>query len=184
MNTISEQLTTCGDYPTEAAAWSAFDAIAERHIEVFSVFKEVEGWYIHPRIGTEIRRPRIDRILVPKQKLVDAGWTHGPIGIEGKPSGQKAGPAICQAMDYGRAVFLIESGCRPRIALEWIFLWPVEGAFCDIASIMIQHRIGCVHATPTGDLVFSAGGYTAMRIRADGGVFARELLAGRRVGAR
>lgn len=181
---LHEQLFTSTGYATEDDAKAAFDVIVERHPDVFGVFKEVTGWYLQPRFNSESRTPRIDRILVPKPRLIEAGWTHGPIGVECKCSGKKTGPAICQCMDYGRAVFRIDSGCRPRIALEWIFLWPVEGTGGDIESVMLQHRIGRVSVNHRGDLVFAAGGYRAISVGKDGSLFARELKMGRKVGTR
>lgn len=181
---LHEQLHTAGEFTTEAESLAAFDRLVGRHPDLFSSFPEVRGWYTQPRLNTVERTPRIDRILVPRARLVEAGWTHGPIGVEAKSSGRKAGPAIAQILDYGRAVFLIESGCWPRIMLEWIFLWPAVKAGGDLASIMTQHRIGLVHAAHDGSLIFTTDSTTAIKVAPNGAVTARELAAGRKAGTR
>jgi hypothetical protein len=78
------------------------------------MYAEVEGEYVQPRIETEQKDARIDRILIPQPKAVAAGWTGGIIGIEGKRSGAKAGKLVCQAIDYTRCVFKL-NGPLPNI---------------------------------------------------------------------
>ena len=54
---------------------------------------------VQPRPGQVQRTVRIDRVLLPKLKLVTAGWTHGAIGIEAKRSGEKIGQPLAQMAD-------------------------------------------------------------------------------------
>ncbi|HUT13281.1 MAG TPA: hypothetical protein VMY42_22530, partial [Thermoguttaceae bacterium] len=129
--------------------------------------------------------PRIDRLLVPRAPLVEAGWTHGIIGVEGKTSGMKAGRAICQTLDYSRAVFTLdERYVFARVMLEWLFVWPLDDIKGDVASIMVQNRIGHVSINSQGDMVFGTGGTTAIRLGRDGTVFARTMAAGKKAGSR
>ncbi len=99
---ISETLLTTGDYATETEAWAAFDVEIEKHSNLFLMEREIEGTYIQARPGTPPKDERIDRILIPRPTLLAAGWVHGPIGVECKHSGKKAGPAIAQAMGRKR----------------------------------------------------------------------------------
>jgi len=121
---------------------SVFDRIVMAS-GLFKAYSEVDGFFLHPRPNTQAnfgRQPRIDRILVPSQKLFSAGWTNGVIGVEGKSKHAKAGHAICQCLDYARAAFNIKGGIL--VVPSWIFLFPAEHDGCDIGSIMTQNRIG------------------------------------------
>jgi len=182
--TVSQQILTCGDYGTEEEGWADFDRLIELHPDVFKVAREVSGWYVSQRMNTQAKTPRIDRILFPRKRLVEAGWTHGPIGVEGKTSKKKAGPAISQAMDYSRAVFQSPFGCHSRIMLEWVFVWPIREVKGAIASIMMQNRIGHVFARDDGTLVFKADQTTAIKLLPSGAIYATELPMGRKVGSR
>lgn len=185
MNTTSEKLTTCGNYQTEANAWAAFDELVARHPDLLHAYPEVSGTYLCQRVNVQSNKaPRIDRVLVPQRRLCEAGWTHGPFGVEGKASGMSAGPAICQLLDYSNAAFSIKAPPYPRLVLEWLFLFPCERPYCEIESIMANHRLGVARVTPDGRLVFSAGGIRGIEISPDGAVFARELPMGRKVGSR
>ncbi len=102
MSVITEALSTFGDFQDEPASMAAFDDIAEKS-GAFTIYREVWGEYLQPRFGTECtteeKACRIDRVLVPTKKLIAAGWKNsGAIGVEGKKSGKKAGPLICQAL--------------------------------------------------------------------------------------
>jgi hypothetical protein len=72
---------------------------------LFQVCREVRGQYVQPRYRAEEKQPRIDRLLIPKMRLIQAGWEYGVVGIECKCSGKKLGPIVAQCLDYGRAVF-------------------------------------------------------------------------------
>lgn len=182
--TISERLTTCGDYAVESDAEAALDAVLARHERNVLVFREVEGHYIQPRLSTPAKTPRIDRILLPRPPVVAAGWKAGPVGIEVKKSGTKAGPALAQCMDYSRAAFILpdRASCC-RVLLEWTFIFPVKDILCDIASITVQNRIGNAFLR-NGDLNLYVGGATALIFRTDGSFFVRQPQCGDKVGCR
>lgn len=141
---IHEQAFTDGEGGCEAEVWRDFDEVFRLHERWFRVLPEVTGWYVGPRPHILPKQPRIDRILLPSRELMAAGWRLGPVGVECKRKGEKIGPAICQALDYSHAVFPISGGCT--VALEWIFIWPIDKVTGDIASIMSQNRIGCARS--------------------------------------
>ena len=95
-------------YATESLAAAAFDS-AIATTDLFTPYAEVPGTLIQPRPGQIDKSVRIDRLLIPKQRLLDMGWTHGIIGVELKRSDIKLGPPIAQAMDYSRSVWIIPS---------------------------------------------------------------------------
>lgn len=178
-----EKVLTAGEFATEEEAWTSFDDAVERFPEVFALHREVRGYYVQPRLLTSGGdTPRIGRILTPRRKLLDAGWTHGPIGVECKTSGKKLGPVIAQAQDYSRAVFCLPHGYN--VMLEWIFIWPMEQSTGDIASTMAQHRIGHVCGNRWAPLRFGVAGQTAINVGWDGEVVAKELKMGRKRGSR
>ena len=117
----------------------------DRRIErtgCFWIDREVRGEILQPRIGTERRSVRIDRILTPTSRLVNAGWTRGPIGIEGKRCEVALGKAVSQVLDYMRSAFLIATG--HQVIIEWAFLFPFKVQSGDIGIVMLEHRIGTI----------------------------------------
>lgn len=187
MNATNEtKLLTSGDFVDEPAAWAAFDEIVDR-CGAFTVYREVVGEYVQPRIETQDKGARIDRILIPSQKLIEAGWKRGgAIGVEGKKSGNKSGPLICQAMDYSRCAFGIKKKTGELIAdimLRWVFVYPAEGAFGDLASVMGNNRIGTCWIY-RGGVVFGCNGTNAIRVEATGIVYAKDLPMGSKRGSR
>jgi hypothetical protein len=108
----------------------------------FMIYRQVRGSYLQPKLGQELKSPRIDRILVPKPQLIQQGWRHGPIGIECKKSGENIGRSIAQLLDYGRAAWLIEPTKGLWIMCQWLFLWPTPKTSGVLASILAQHRVG------------------------------------------
>jgi len=175
---------TVGNYAIEADACKAFDQFVEQVPHLFGAYAEVEGYYLNRRVGVALSEPRIDRILIPKGPVVEAGWTHGPIGVEIKKSGIKAGRAVSQSLDYLNAAFRIEAGFRPRLILESCFIFPLDSTSGMAGSIMAQHRVGCAHFNHRGSLVFTVGGMRAIEVYSSGNVFARELPMGRKAGSR
>jgi hypothetical protein len=131
---------TVGDYQTEQEACSAFDEAALRS-GAFKLWKEVPGEMIHPLPGNgEKQRYRIDRVLVPTEKLVDAGWTKGLIGVEIKKSDVKAGPPLSQSLDYLRCAWT--GPLWIRFMIGYVFLFPMEKTQGTIASLMAQNHFG------------------------------------------
>ena len=182
-------LYTCGDWETENHSTAALDSILTE-LGHFIIYREVEGYYLQPRLGQDLKRPRIDRILVPKPHLIEAGWHHGPIGIECKRSGAKVGPAMSQLLDYSRAAWLVEPTKGIWIVVQWLFLWPLEYLHGPLASIQAQHRVGS--ATPNTStynrsvaLTLSTGTMPAVGIfHHDGTVHVGPGLNGRKAGSR
>lgn len=158
---------TEGEFATEEAAWSFFDEWISRS-EGFRVYREVEGRYVVSRPFSVQKSPRIDRVLVPTKKLVDAGWRYGPIGVEGKRSGHKVGKLILQALDYSWATFEIMPGFH--MWLESVFVYPLEMPIGDIASLMTQNRIGCIRTRPGSKrcpITFQMGGTNVIELLLD-----------------
>lgn len=165
----------------EALALADFD----RRIEetgCFRLYREVEGEIFHPRLGVDKRSVRIDRILSPTVKLMDAGWTCGPIGIEGKRPAEKIGKPISQLLDYLRSVFELPGGYR--VVLEWGFLYPFEAVVGDLQSVMTQHRIGVVGIRGGRRVVFDVGGRNVISIDADNVPAVNPSPAGGKAGCR
>ena len=130
---------TSGNYQTEKDACDAFDSAIEQS-EAFRMWKEVAGEMIHPLPNNETQSYRIDRILVPMDKLLKAGWTKGLIGVEIKKSGIKAGPPLSQSLDYLRCAWTAPKGIR--VLLSYIFLFPLAKCHGTVASFMAQNHFG------------------------------------------
>ena len=140
MESPNETQLTCGSYGYEKDAEAAFDAVAEQS-GLFTIYKEVPGVFIQPPAFKNHKgKLRLDRVLIPKPKLRDAGWTQGVIGVEIKRSGQKIGPFISQMLDYMRCVWISPIGVK--VILDYCFLFPAEKTHNEIASILAQNRIG------------------------------------------
>jgi hypothetical protein len=142
---LDDALSTIGDWGTEPLACQAFDQLVADQ-EHFKVYREVAGRLVAPSWGCDQIGMRIDRVLVPRAPAIEGGWTAGCIGVEIKKSGTKAGPAICQSMDYMRTAFRLPES-RVVVMLGACFIWPAPKPFCDIASVMAQHRIGVAYPT-------------------------------------
>lgn len=177
---------TFGDWLTERESAAAFDAVVDT--DLFDVHREVPGRLVQPRPDQVDKGLRIDRLLVPTGKLVDAGWQHGAVGVEIKRSGISIGPPIAQAMDYSRAVWDVDFG-GIQVWLGYVFIWPMPKQSGVTASILAQHRIGSAtssaHAYPSAPrLQFKSGETPILRVYADGSVDVGEGRAGRRTGTR
>jgi hypothetical protein len=174
---------TVGDFSTEAEAWAEFDRLVLA-TGAFTLYREVEGDYVQPRPGTELKAARIDRVLVPKLAMVKAGWDGGIIGVEGKRSGEKLGRLINQAIDYTRCVFRL-NGDIPNILVmpRWVFIYPCERVHGDLESIMTQNRIGTCGSGRSG-LWFQCSAVHALEIQQTGGVTARPINMGNKRGSR
>jgi hypothetical protein len=133
---------TAGTFATESEAAEYLDQLLESAADLFAVSREVDGVLLARRPGQEKIGVRIDRILYPKRKLLDAGWLSGVVGIEIKKSGRPAGPMVAQAEDYMQSAFTFSSGVS--VVLNSVFLWPRFQASGIAASILAQRRIGFV----------------------------------------
>jgi hypothetical protein len=176
-------LTTAGTFETEPAAWAHFDELVAAN-GAFRMHREVCGEYIQPRVSTEDKTARVDRLLIPLRPAIDAGWMHGAIVVEGKKSGHGVGKLITQALDYSRCVWRLSEGVPGLlIATTWTFVYPVERIVGDFESVMVQNRVGYCMAERRR-VVFGVGGTNGLVLWDDGTVAVKPLLAGRKRGSR
>lgn len=179
---IAGTVLTSGEFLTEGSAWDTFDWFVEKS-QAFRLLKEVPGFYVQPRPGTEVKGARIDRVLIPLQKAIDAGWVHGAIGVEGKKSGHKMGPLIVQAMDYSRCVFELERPPGLLVMMQWVFIYPGEIMVGELMSIVANSRIGTCSIS-NSRLIFGCSGYHGLVIDSSGAVTAKALPMGNKRGSR
>lgn len=151
---------TAGCYETEKDAEAALDEALERSA-CFRVHKQVAGQHLQPRLGQDHVEPRIDRLLLPLQHLVAAGWNHGAIGIECKRTYEKIGRPISQMLDYMRSAFYLP-GSHVAVVPSYVFLFPYDGVGGPLQSIISQQRLGYVHLTEDGAVHFATGGCTSL----------------------
>lgn len=177
------QASTAGTFATEPEAWSHFDELVNAN-RAFKMHREVVGEYIQPRLNTEDKTARVDRILIPLKPAIEAGWRHGAIAVEGKKSGHDIGPMLTQALDYSRCVWRLAEGVPGlQIVTPWVFLYPVERIMGDLESIMANNRIGYCMARRRM-VVFGCGGTNGLILHDDERVEVKPLLMGRKRGSR
>ncbi len=174
-------------YATETESAAALDALLAQ-VALWNVWAEVPGVMLQPKPCQRDRTVRIDRLLIPNQRLVDQGWKHGAIGIEIKRSGIKMGPAIAQAMDYTRAVWTLPRG-GVQVWLSWVFLWPMPKQGGPVASILAQNRVGTATSDHWTTLQLKSGEQNILRVHSPhsgrrGQVDIGSGTNGRRVGSR
>lgn len=140
----STECVTIGEYRTEDDAKEAFvDAI--RSTNCFNVYPEVDCWYFGGSVFGDKPTGRIDYVLTPRKSLIDKGWVMGCIGVEVKKSGHKAGPIICQMIDYSKAIFrLPDSSGASLVCMTSVCCFPGFKKSGSIASIMANNRLGIV----------------------------------------
>jgi len=178
-----QQLLSGYGYADEAASMADFDAIVESS-GAFHLYREIWGEPLFHRPGTQLKQMRVDRILTPNRKLLDAGWKGGVIIVEGKRADFHLGKAVSQAQDYARCAFTLPSG-GVRVVADWVFIWPLEGEpKGDVGSIMAQSRIGWVSSSAMRPLVFGCGGTHGITVNSDGSVFVKQFPMGRKTGNR
>lgn len=172
---------TAGNFATEEDSAKVFDALVDS-TQVFRIHREIFGCMVQPRLRCEDKTLRIDRILIPDAKLIAAGWSWGPIGVELKRSGVNIGPPLAQLLDYERAVWHMPGGYN--IVLDCCFLWPVEKQHETIASIMAQHRVGSVCSNKWKPLKFCLGEVVALVFDVDWSFRVGNIRCGRKAGSR
>jgi hypothetical protein len=181
-----QHITNGLSFVTEPDAWAHFDALMEAN-KSFRIYREVSGEYIQPRPQTEDKTARVDRLMMPLPKALEAGWRGGAIAIEGKKSDCHVGRLVTQALDYSRCAWTLgEEHTYPGLTLmtRWVFVYPVERQHGDLESIMVQNRIGYVIAHRR-TITFGIGATNAIKIFDDGTVqIARSLPMGRKRGSR
>lgn len=183
MSAVQTILTGSG-FGSEENVLLQFDRIVT-DCNAFRLLKEVPGEYTHPRPDTEEKGGKIDRILMPTRKAMEAGWHEGAIGIEAKASGKKYGKPACQAIDYTRCVFEIKEWGGILVMLKWVFIVPepdepLKGA---LESILAQNRIGGV-SIGKGVVRLSCGGTGGIVMRSDGTIEVKPLPMGKKRGNR
>jgi hypothetical protein len=107
---------------------------------LFTLYNQVRGYIVQPRLSCQDKETKIDFILSPTSKLVNAGWKGGPIGLEIKRSGLKINEPFAQTKDYARSVWRLPTGFR--FMCEYFFLFPFYSTSGFMASVMAQERIG------------------------------------------
>jgi hypothetical protein len=176
-------VVTIGKWPTESESAAALDRHLASCRHLFNVYPECRGELLQPRYGQKSKTVRIDRILLPRPPLIEAGWTHGALGLEVKRSGEKVGPALAQMTDYGRSAWIITVG-RVKVWLDWIFLWPLDEQFGTVASMMAQNRLGSAWSSGWYCLNLYSGQAKVLRVdhrgRPDIGAAANGLQTGSR----
>ena len=177
---VQTTFKTCGPWPTEPESCAVFDRLVDE-AHLFRIESERPGFYLQPKLASEDKTPRIDRILLPYPKLVDAGLSTGAIGVECKKSGHKIGPVVAQCLDYRGAAFRVESGSM--LMVEQCFIWPLDKVRGDLLSVMTQHRIGGVYES-FGRLIFWLGGMHVLTVHANGHFEVTKSLAGLKRGSR
>lgn len=169
-------------YATEAASAAALDeALAE--LNLFNVYAEVPGTLVQPRPGQVDKSMRIDRLLLPNDRLLGLGWRHGIVGIEIKRSDARLGPALAQAMDYTRAVWTLP-GSYFTVTAPWVFCFPFPKQHQDIASVMAQSRVGTAWADQWTLLGLAAGEAVLLRATHTGEIRLGIANSGRKAGSR
>lgn len=172
---------TAPHYATEADSAAAFDAAVEA-TGLFFNYKEIRGTLLQPRPGQIDKSVRIDRLMLPTQRLMDLGWHHGAVGVEIKRSGVKVGPAVAQAMDYSRACFTIFGGVQ--VVPSMVFLWPVDKQHGPLASVLAQNRLGTAEANRWAALRLMSGEMTVLHATHTGEVRLGAVASGAKVGSR
>jgi hypothetical protein len=175
---------TGGNFSTEEEAAAHLDSLLATTSELFAVTSEVSGTRQYSRPQQQQTGVRIDRILFPKKKLLDAGWRSGVVGIEIKKSGHPAGPLVAQAEDYMQSVFTFDSGVS--VCLNSVYLFPSFCAAGVAASILSQRRIGFA-GDHKGRLSLTLNNTCLLRYAFDGEVrvgTSSQLNCGMKVGSR
>lgn len=152
-------------YPTEVEAAADFDAIV-RNVDLFTSYAEVPGTLLQPRPGQVDKSVRIDRVLVPNSRLIDAGWRGGIIGVELKKEAY-SGRAIAQGIDYTRSAFRL-GPANFLIICDYVFIWAWGKQDGPLASVMAQTHVGSVTSTSWTPLHFRTGENNVLRVHTDG----------------
>lgn len=181
MSILEDGWITRGGYATEADSAAALDMVLDE-CGLWRVFSEVRGRLLQPRPAQLDKSLRIDRVLVPTERLLKLGWRHGIIGVEIKCSGHKTGPPIAQALDYSRAVWTLPGGFS--VWLDYVFVFPMGAIAGPLASVLIQNRIGWAYGGKRYLTLTCGQNLIDIRHGAVVRLDDRELASGRKVGSR
>lgn len=169
-------------YATETASAAALDSLLTT-ADLFNVYEEVRGTLIQPRPGQVDKGVRIDRILIPNQRLLDLGWKHGIVGVEIKRSDIAIGRPLAQAMDYTRSAFSLPGSCF-QVVPTWVFVWPEDKQHGPLASLMAQNRVGVISSTSWALLHFTVGEMSLLHVSREGTVRLGNQSSGTKAGSR
>lgn len=110
---------------------------------LFKIHDEVQGkstglWHIQT-----LRR--IDMVLVPTSKALDAGWNQGFVGVECKRSGKTIDEAMHQAITYMDAVWTL-GDWRGLIVLSSVYCWPYYWPHKNqsLSTRLVNARVGTI----------------------------------------
>lgn len=176
-------LTTEGDFKTEDESKAAFIEAFES-CPYFRVYEEVDCWYFGGSVWADKPTGRIDYLLTPSKKLLDAGWKNGIIGVEVKKSGHKVGPLICQMIDYSKAIYRLPGAAgNVLVCASSVCAWPPFSKGGTIQSILSNNRLGvvCIDAKGYG---ISVNGSWAFRNHIERGLHFVTLACGYKNGSR
>jgi len=169
MGCINERIsqTTCGEYKTEKDAETAFDSSINK--EYFINEKEVVGRRLFDDKPTDQdgQRVRIDRVLHPTLKAVEAGWIYGPIAVEIKKSSMAFGPILTQTLEYRQSVFLSKVLNNTRILPLVFAVFPSSNITNDLHSLQSSQIILSCNID-RNRLRFGLSGINAIDISATG----------------
>lgn len=184
---------TVGQFESEEESHREFSRLANL-VGCFEVVEKISTSDIvflpHWRSPVEVFIP--DFLLIPRGKLIDAGWPQDDaIIVDAKKTGETIGPGLNQILDYLHARYQVgERTIRPA----WAFLWPALSQHSATASIMAHQRIGNVITSWMGgprlggeNISFFCGESRVLTIRDKGNtieVCANALRLGRRSGSR
>jgi hypothetical protein len=143
---LESSIITEGDYSTEDDAKVAFES-AVKATDSFNLYSEIDCWYFGGSVFGDKPNGRIDFVLTPRPSLIKSGWLNGCVGVEVKKSGHKAGPMLCQMIDYSRSVFRLPDTCgRSLICPTIIVGFPAFNVTGGVmGSLMANHRIGMAY---------------------------------------
>ena len=153
------QQVTCGDFATEIEACAYFDNKLEGG-KYFNIEKEVIGRrlidFLPCSVGHQGQSVRIDRILYPTEKAIEAGWIWGPIGVEIKKSNMAIGPILAQVMEQRQSLFRSVILGYARISLTLHAVFPVKKVSQDLHSLCeTQSILNCYYDSYTDSMKFS-----------------------------
>lgn len=173
---------TCGGWIDERAAEDDLVAFV-RSTGLFGVYRQVAGRPLWTHCFQLQQDVRADVLLVPLQRVLDAGWAGGAIVIEVKRSGEKIGPGCSQLVDYLNSAWRLPQSGGVTIVPSFGFLFPAHKQHGPLASVMAHQHIGtaCFRA---GWLCCYCGESRVMSINAAGGLRLGRLDFGLKVGSR
>lgn len=170
--------TTIGEYKSEKEAAADFDSAINP--DFFFNEAEVKGrrLFDDKPIRRDIRQERkeddsaqkirIDRILYPGKKAIDAGWTWGPIAVEIKKSNIPIGPIFSQVLEYRQSIFLSKTLHYTRIMPMVFAIFPSRDISHDLHSLQENQTILSCYLKYGATLRFGTFGTNALEISPSG----------------